>query len=68
MGRREHYTEGQRKVIKKLLSDGKTFVYIRDLLGVSNCLITNAKTFHRKLKPEVSTKKKKQVNGQTICS
>ena len=33
MGRHEHCTDGQRKVNKKLLSEGKTFAYITDLLG-----------------------------------
>ena len=44
MGRREHCTEGQSKVIKKLLS----FAYIRDLLGVLSGLIKNTKNFSPK--------------------
>ena len=32
MGRRKHCTQEQREVIKKLLNEGKTFEFIRDLL------------------------------------
>ena len=45
MGRREICIQGSRKVIKKLHSEGNTFAYIKDLLGVANSLITNATKF-----------------------
>ena len=48
MGRRKHCTQEQSEVIKKLLSEGKTFEFIRDLLGVLNGLITNVKNFSPK--------------------
>ena len=56
MGRRKYCTQEQRKLIKKLLSEGKTFEFIRDLLGVSNGLITNVKNFS----PKVETRGKKK--------
>ena len=52
MERREHCIEGQRKVIKKLLS----FALIRHLLGVSNGLITNAKKNFSPKDPKVCKK------------
>ena len=61
----EHCTQEQREVIKKLLSEGKTFEFIRDLFGVSNGLITNVKNFSPKVETR-GKRKKKQVNGRTI--
>ena len=64
MGRRKHCTQEQREVIKKLLSEGKIFEFIRDLLGVSNGLITKVKKFSRKVETR-DKRKKKQVKGKT---
>ena len=58
MRRRKHCTQEQREVIKKLLSEGKTFEFIRDLLGVSNGLITNVKN----CSPKVETRGKRKKN------
>ena len=43
-------------MIKKLLSEGKTFEFIRGLIGVSNGLITNVKNFS----PNVETRAKRK--------
>ena len=51
-------------MIKKVLCEGKTFEFIRDLLGVSNGLTTKVKNFSPKV--ETAGKRKKQVNGRTI--
>ena len=63
MRRPEHCTEGQRKVIKKFVSEGQTFAYIRDLLGFSNGLITNAKYFSPKAE---SLGRNKNTSERTI--
>ena len=58
MERSEHCTEGYRKE-KKLHSEDKMFAHNRDLLSVSNRLITNAKNFS--LKAETRGRNKKTV-------
>ena len=51
-------------MIKKLLSEGRTFEFIRDLLGVSNGLITNVKNFSPKV--ETRGRRKKTSERRTI--
>lgn len=47
MGRRKHCTNEQRRLIKKLLKEGKTYKFIQDLLGCSAKMIANAKKWKK---------------------
>ena len=53
-------------MIKKLLSEGKTFEFIRDLLGVSNGLITNVKNFSPKVENRGKRKKTSERQDNLI--
>ena len=53
-------------MIKQLLNEGKTFAYIRDLLGVSNGLITNAKNFSPKAEIRARNKKTRERTDNLI--
>ena len=45
MGRGKDSSKAKRKIIKKMLEEGKTFAKISRLLGCSNKMISNAKKF-----------------------
>lgn len=57
MGRGQHCSEEKGKLIKKLLSEGKTYKFIQDLLGCSSKMIANAKKWEEK--PETRGRKRK---------
>lgn len=56
MGRGVHCTPKKRELIKKLISDGKTYKFIREIVGCSNKIITNAKNTSKKKKQEVENR------------
>ena len=49
MGRGKHCSAEKREIIKNMLSDGKTYSEIRNVVGCSNKMIRNAKTFVEKV-------------------
>ena len=55
MGRGKHCSEEKRKIIKKMLEEGKTFAEISRLLGCSNKMISNAKKFVPKVVSRTKT-------------
>ena len=55
MGRGKHCSEEKRKIIKKMLEEGRTFVEISRLLGCSNKMISTAKKFVPKVLSRTKT-------------
>lgn len=45
MGRGKHCSDEKRKVIQKMLKEGKTFAEIGHILGCSNKMISKAKKY-----------------------
>uniref|UniRef100_A0A336MYQ3 CSON007742 protein n=1 Tax=Culicoides sonorensis TaxID=179676 RepID=A0A336MYQ3_CULSO len=57
MGRGSHCSAEKRGIIRELLSEGKTYKFIQDLLGCSAKMISNAKNWTEK--PETRGRKQK---------
>lgn len=70
MGRGKHCTPEQRRLIRRLLAEGKTYAEIEETLEISAKMIVNAKNYEEK--PETRGRKKvlstKSVSRIVRCS